>query len=269
MDKKVKNFNTRLRTIQIWELALAAILSFIATEVLAVIFPAIDMNDDLFMIALLVFILLFFIWCLKDTEGLSKDIGEVKLKENRNEILYVFILNIIFAYLFLFSVATLDMIFGMDDPTWVSIMDIDSVNLTPGALIFSTIASIIFAPILEELIFRGVLFNRLKIRIGIIPAMIISSFLFSIGHDFGGIVSAFLFGLCMCILYLKTDNILITRTVHFMNNITAALIDITPFDSIVTTFPWIILLGIIVLAGTVLLIKYIISETKTLKQKFS
>ena len=54
-----------------------------------------------------------------------------------------------------------------------------------------------------------------------------------------------------------------------MNNIAAALIDITPFDSIVTTFPWIILLGIIVLAGTVLLIKYIISETKTLKQKFS
>lgn len=104
---------------------------------------------------------------------------------------------------------------------------------------------------------------------GIIPAMIISSFLFAIGHDFGGIVSAFLFGLCMCILYLKTDNILIPMTVHFINNITSTLIDITPFDSIATSFPWIILLGIIVLAGTALLMKYIISETMTLNQKFS
>lgn len=268
MDEKVKNFNTRLRTIKIWELILAMILSFIATEVLATIFPAIDINDDLFIITLAVFILLFFIWCLKGTEGLSKDIEQFKLKENRNEILYVFLLNIIFAYLFLFSVVTLDMIFGMGDPTWVSIIDIDSVNPTPNAFIFSAIASIIFAPILEELIFRGVIFNRLKIRMGIIPAMIISSFLFAIGHDFGGIVSAFLFGLCMCILYLKTDNILIPMTVHFINNITSTLIDITPFDSIATSFPWIILLGIIVLAGTALLMKYIISETMTLNQKF-
>ena len=61
MDEKVKNFNTRLRTIKIWELILAMILSFIATEVLATIFPAIDINDDLFIITLAVFILFVFI----------------------------------------------------------------------------------------------------------------------------------------------------------------------------------------------------------------
>ena len=35
------------------------------------------------------------------------------------------------------------------------------------------------------------LLNRLKLRIGIIPAILVSSFLFGIGHEFGGMISAF------------------------------------------------------------------------------
>ena len=99
--------------------------------------------------------------------------------------------------------------------------------------------------------------------------MLISSILFAIGHDFGGIVSAFLFGICMCILYLKTDNILIPMSVHLINNVVATLLDVTAFDAIITSFPWIILLGILILIATILLIKYIVTETKTLNRKFS
>ena len=157
----------------------------------------------------------------------------------------------------------------MNDPTWISGVDIDSVSLTPSAFLYTLITSVVFAPIIEELVFRGVLFNRLKIRIGIVPAMLISSILFAIGHDFGGIVSAFLFGICMCILYLKTDNILIPMSVHLINNVVATLLDVTAFDAIITSFPWIILLGILILIATILLIKYIVTETKTLNRKFS
>lgn len=269
MDRNVKNFNTRLRTIKLRDLFLGIIISLIATVMLSFIFPIFETNEDLFMIALLIMILLFFIWCLSGTDGLDKDISDIFLKENRNEILYVFLINIIFAYIFLFSIVSLDMILGMGDPTWTNIMDIDSVNLEPTAFLFSAVASIVFAPVIEELIFRGVLFNRLKIRIGIIPAMLLSSFIFAIGHDFGGILSAFLFGLCMCILYLKTDNILIPMSVHFINNTVATAMELTPFDSIITAFPLIIVLGIVVLIGTILLIKYIITETQKLEKEFS
>ena len=155
----------------------------------------------------------------------------------------------------------------MGDPAWTSMIDIDSVSLEPTAFLFSAITSIFLAPVIEELIFRGVLFNRMKIRIGIVPAMLLSSLLFAVGHDFGGIMSAFLFGLCMCILYLKTDNILIPMAVHFINNAVATLIDLTPFDSIITSFPWLFLLGIIVLIATILIIRYIIVETRILNQK--
>ncbi len=73
----------------------------------------------------------------------------------------------------------------------------------------------------------------------------------------------------MCILYLKTDNILIPMSVHLINNIVATLLDVTAFDAIITSFPWIILLGILILIATILLIKYIVTETKTLNRKFS
>lgn len=265
MDKQVKNFNTRLRTIKLRELILGTIIAFVITVVLMAIFPIIYENDDVFMMVLLILVSIFFVWCLWGTEGISSNIDNLFLKDTRNEILYVFAINIIFAYIFIFLIVCLDMLIGMSDPTWVSVIDVDSVNLTPSAFLYSAITSIIFAPLLEELIFRGVLFNRLKIRTGLVPAMIISSFLFAIGHDFGSMTSAFLFGLCMCILYLKTDNILVPMSVHFINNVVATVFEITPIDSILTSFPWIILLGIAIAIATFLLMKYIITETRMLK----
>ena len=146
--------------------------------------------------------------------------------------------------------------------------DIETINVDAGVIILEAIGSIIFAPIVEELVFRGVLFNRLKIRTGIIPAMLISSFLFAIGHDFGGMTSAFLFGICMCILYLKTDNILIPMSVHFINNLVATILETTQIDIFLAQFPLVIPSLIISIIGSVLLIIYIIKEAKKLKNEY-
>lgn len=268
MDKSVENFNLRLRTVKIHDLIIGMLLAVILTGISMVIFPEIEANDDLFIIVLLIFMSLFFVWCLRGTTGLANNFRNLFVESTRNEILYVFAINLIFAFLFLFFITVIDMFIGMNDPSWVSVLDIDSVDVAPGAFLFTAITSIIFAPVLEELIFRGVLFNRLKIRVGIIPAMIFSSLLFGIGHDFGGITSAFLFGMCMCILYLKTDNILVPMSVHFTNNVVATILEITSFDLYIIQFPWIILLGIITLIGTVLLVKYIIQESSNLKKEY-
>ncbi|MBQ9161598.1 MAG: CPBP family intramembrane metalloprotease [Methanobrevibacter sp.] len=269
MDRSVANFNTRLRTIRIRDLLVGLIVSFILLIVLMGIFPEIWESDDLFFIIYVGLILLFFAWALKGTRGLNSDFQDVLKKENFREIIYVFAINIIFACLFLYLISLLDMILGFGDPTWVSIWDIDSVSVDSSLLLFDAIASIIFAPVVEELIFRGILFNRLKIRIGIIPAMILSSFLFGIGHDFGGITSAFLFGMCMCILYLKTDNILIPISVHFINNVVATVMELTPFDAVTAQFPLIIPSLTITLIGTYYLIKYIVDKTTEIKKQYS
>ena len=268
MDKEVSNFNVRLRTIRIRDLIVGIILAAIASGITMAIFPAVYENDDLFMIVILSFILIFFAWCLKGTNGISTNIGQIFEKNNRKEILYVMIINLVFAHIFLFFIIILDIVLGMTDPTWISGIDIDSVDVTPSAFLFSAIASIIFAPIIEELVFRGVLFNRLKIRIGIIGAMLISSFLFAIGHDFGGITSAFLFGICMCIIYLKTDNIFITMSIHFLNNVIATLLEVMNSDALFVHPPGLYVLGIAVAIATLLLIMYIIQETSKLKKTY-
>lgn len=266
MDKNVTNFNVRLRTIRLTELAVGIILSIILTGISITIFPEIFDNDDLFFIVLLSFVLLFFAWALKGTTGLFKNIENLFIKKTRNEILYVFALNILFAFLFTCVISSLDLLMGVYDPNWVTGFDIDSVDISAGAFLLSAITSIIFAPLLEELVFRGVLFNRLKIRIGIIPAMLISSFIFGIGHDFGGITSAFLFGMCMCILYLKTDNILVPMSVHFINNVVATILELIQIDIYVEQLPWLIPATALTLIATILLVKYIIQETKLLKK---
>lgn len=269
MDKNVKDFNIRLRTIRIRELLVAIVISFLISGALMEVFPIIDENSDLFFIVLLTCILLFFIWELRGTTGLSKNFKNLFVEKTRNEILYVFAINLIFAFLFTCLISGLDLMIGFYDPSWVSGFDIDSVDISAGAFLLSAIGSIIFAPVLEELVFRGVLFNRMKIRIGIIPAMIITSFIFAIGHDFGGITSAFLFGLCMCILYLKTDNILVPMSVHFINNLVATLLELTQLNLFIAQLPWLIPTTIIALISTVLLIKYIVQETSLLKSRFS
>lgn len=269
MDFNVKDFNVRLRTIKIRELVVGIILAMVITVILMEIFPIIYESDDLFFIVIVGLILLFFAFALRGTTGLGNDFSAVFEDETKKEIFYVFLVNILFACLFMLFISGLDILSGIGDPNWVPIWDIDSIDVDSSVILYDAITAIIFAPVVEELIFRGVLFNRLKIRIGIVPSMLITSFIFAIGHDFGGMTSAFLFGICMCILYLKTDNILVPMSVHFINNVVATILETSGFDVLSAQFPWIIPSLIISIIGTVYLIRYIVRETRKLKTEYN
>ena len=97
-----------------------------------------------------------------------------------------------------------------------------SFNLIPSlknlAFIGGLIGTVLISPISEEIIFRGIILNRLKLVVPVNVAILISSLCFGVLHGYGSIVSAFVFGLCMCILYIKTDNILVPVAAHIMNN---------------------------------------------------
>ena len=268
MDKSITNFNTRLRTIKIRELLIGIIIAGILSVILTLIFTPVVAEDEAFVLLFVLILILFFAYALSGTTGLSNNFEKLFEDDTKKEILYVFAINILFACLFMFLISALDILMGLGDPTWISMWDIDTVDAGSGVVLFDVITAIILAPIVEELVFRGVLFNRLKIRTGIIPSMLITSFLFAIGHDFGGITSAFLFGMCMCILYLKTDNILVPMSVHFINNVVATLMEITKIDVFMAHVPWIVPSLLISIAGTYLLVKYIFKETKKLKKEY-
>lgn len=267
MDKKATDFNIRLRTISIRDLLIGSLVTLLAMLILTIAFPIFIEINDLFTATSISIIFILFIWALRGTHGLSKNLADLFTPENQKDIWYVLILNILYAILFTCLISSLDLLISLTDPTWISIWDLNNAA-SPEILIMDIISAILIAPIIEELIFRGVLFNRLKIRIGIIPAMLLSSGIFAIGHEFGGMTSAFLFGICMCILYLKTDNILVTMTIHFLNNVFFTTLEF--FDTnFIFQMPFIIPITLISVIATLLLLIYMIKETSTLKRKYS
>lgn len=89
-----------------------------------------------------------------------------------------------------------------------------------GSIIVQVIAVGILAPIAEELVFRGLVYHRMRYQISFIPAMIMSALIFAMYH--GNItqgVYAFLLGCILALVYEKTQNILTSILLHCGANI--------------------------------------------------
>ena len=265
MDFDVSDFNVRLRTIRLRELALAIFVAFIITLVIAISFPVIENDGDLIVLPLLILVLLFFAWALRGTHGLKNNFSKILEKENRREIFYIFLINILFAFIFVAIISNLDIFLNFVYPENMPAPDLLPEVMEPSSLLFDIVSSIMIAPVLEELVFRGVLFNRLKIRIGIIPAMLLSSGIFAIGHEFGGIISAFVFGICMCIIYLKTDNILMTMSIHFLNNLVAVFIDASGLEQHLLQLPLAPIVLVLSVISGLLILLYILENFRSYK----
>ena len=128
-----------------------------------------------------------------------------------------------FRYVFLIVIVNVFFSYGMLYlANSINIESFLSFNLIPSlknlAFIGGLIGTVLISPISEEIIFRGIILNRLKLVVPVNVAILISSLCFGVLHGYGSIVSAFVFGLCMCILYIKTDNILVPVAAHIMNN---------------------------------------------------
>lgn len=79
---------------------------------------------------------------------------------------------------------------------------------------------IIFGPIIEEILFRGIIFNGLVKRYSNNMAIIASSFIFGLIHfNFYQFCMAFLFGIFLAYLYLKTYSIILCIFAHAFHNI--------------------------------------------------
>ena len=89
---------------------------------------------------------------------------------------------------------------------------------TRGRLLFF-ILSVALAPIIEELVFRRVVFTFLKKFIGITPAILIASLIFGALH--GGLVQLIpltILGIVLQILYLKHNSIYPSIMLHSLHN---------------------------------------------------
>lgn len=102
-----------------------------------------------------------------------------------------------------------------------------STETTPSTTLHSIFFAVfagLFAPIFEEIEFRGLLFNNLNHRRKTAFAVIFSSFMFMILHTGGFMISAFIVGCISALVFLWTGNLIYSMLIHFGGNAPLGLI---------------------------------------------
>jgi membrane protease YdiL (CAAX protease family) len=133
--------------------------------------------------------------------------------------------DLVFLFLLLLPVA-----FSLDALSlwlwsWIDVAQVEEMLAMPlipddssTTYIFMTLLlAAIVGPLMEELVFRGLLLQRLAVKFGINQAIWTSSALFALLHV-DSFLSALLFGLLMSLLYLWTNNLWVPILIHWLNN---------------------------------------------------
>ena len=89
------------------------------------------------------------------------------------------------------------------------------------------ISVVVLAPIIEEMLFRGIFLHRWATKWSLRTAVITSSIAFGCLHfDF---ISSSIFGFAASLIYLKTKNLALPIAIHFLNNLFFVIISLFSF----------------------------------------
>ena len=81
---------------------------------------------------------------------------------------------------------------------------------------------VVLAPVAEELIFRGFMFDKIRARSGFLMTMLLVSLLFGLAHFIGGgwvaVVVTFSLSLVMCLTREVSGSIYPAMIIHALNN---------------------------------------------------
>jgi membrane protease YdiL (CAAX protease family) len=102
--------------------------------------------------------------------------------------------------------------------------DLGQLFQSPAILPLTGLATVVMAPIAEEIFFRGFIFGGLVRPLGIVGAMVVSGFIFGAFHiqsaDSVGLLLPFgLVGMLFAWLYYRTGSILPSMGAHFLFNL--------------------------------------------------
>ena len=97
----------------------------------------------------------------------------------------------------------------------------------PG-VVWVIIRTLLLAPVAEELVFRGLIFRRMKAFTGFWPAALVSAALFGLYHmNLPQGLFAFLFGLLLARVHHRFDNLLAPVALHFSANLLSVILTYT------------------------------------------
>lgn len=249
----MSSFNEKLKKITLKELLSLIVVLFLIQYLINSL--NIVQIDSVWIYIIVIF---YFIFKTKNEFFLIKhDVFEVFSFNILKSIFAVVVLNIFFSY---------GMLYFSDFVLNIS----SNYNLFNSAFAGGLIATVIISPISEELIFRGVFLNRLKLAVPLTFAILISSLLFAALHSFGSIFSAFIFAICAAVLYLKTDNIFVPMFAHFLNNLFAEILVALDTNNILFTNNHVVaIMSVLAIVSFVLILISIVKELNTISHNNS
>jgi len=92
-------------------------------------------------------------------------------------------------------------------------------------LIYSSLFAAIAGPIMEEVVFRGFMYNAIKKHLGAFWGILITALIFSILHaHWVGFMPILILGILLAYLYEKTGSLVSSITVHITHNLASLLL---------------------------------------------
>ena len=154
------------------------------------------------------------------------------------------------AFLFNFFKYFNDILSGKKNITIYDILILEK-SLRPCFEPFMFIATVIISPIFEEILYRGLMYNKLKQISNAFIAILISLILFALLHipGYGFNIKIFCFvldGILLTYCYEKTDNIYVPILVHSINNFFIFLFNYVYFYFLIVIYFIIFIAGIII-----------------------
>lgn len=97
-------------------------------------------------------------------------------------------------------------------------------NVTIISIALAAVAMVVVAPIVEEMVFRGLLFGALAPRIGVLAAALVSAVIFGAVHGDPVLFPTLAaLGFVSAVAYAATGNLWVSVTLHAVNNAVGAI----------------------------------------------
>lgn len=256
------------------KLSIIKVLSFFLLIIL--VLTLISMLSDVhlgslfFKLILYSLMLLFFIYEFKkidlksdDSDSLlaaiRKDYNSIFDVSSFSKISFIVIANILFvsAIYFVLKYLSFLSLIQFDSPLFGDFSSLDI-----GINLLYLLVVVILSPIIEEILFRGIFLRRFNKGLNNLSlAILLSSIIFGLCHNFGGILGAILFGICVSILYIKSRNILVPIFAHFLNNLISFVLALCGMEYFIqNNFIIIILIIVLAILSNIVLFRAIIKE---------
>lgn len=144
----------------------------------------------------------------------------LKESQNKKELILLVISNIVFAFA---SVYLLQGIIHYVKPQMLKDI-LEESPIKSDNIFLVILLACVMAPLVEEFMFRGIIFTRLRFRFNTTAGILISSLIFGISHISLSIVHAFILGITFCVVFKKYNNIFLNMILHSVYNFCATIV---------------------------------------------